>query len=176
MWSLGHLRCAPLPRWGSWRKCNMSLLCISCTPFLIFFITIILQGCMNNISFGNDTIGYYETVAGGAGAGPAWNGRSGVHSHMTNTRITDPEILEKRSVLFYKMNIIIWLLLVEEMCCFYFVQISRHFRSVLSEAQFRRCREILWWRWRGTETSIQEQRGSVCTDWKTINPTIWPEG
>lgn len=52
---------------------------------------------MNNVSFGNDSVGYYETVAGGAGAGPAWNGRSGVHSHMTNTRITDPEILEKRS-------------------------------------------------------------------------------
>lgn len=52
---------------------------------------------MNNISFGSEKIGYYETVAGGAGAGPGWNGRSGVHSHMTNTRITDPEILEKRS-------------------------------------------------------------------------------
>lgn len=51
---------------------------------------------MNNISFGNERSGYYETVAGGAGAGPGWNGRSGVHSHMTNTRITDPEILEKR--------------------------------------------------------------------------------
>uniref|UniRef100_A0A0K8SCA3 5-oxoprolinase n=1 Tax=Lygus hesperus TaxID=30085 RepID=A0A0K8SCA3_LYGHE len=54
------------------------------------------QGCMNNITFGQDTWGYYETVAGGAGAGPSWHGRSGVHSHMTNTRITDPEILEKR--------------------------------------------------------------------------------
>lgn len=54
------------------------------------------QGCMNNISFGSEKVGYYETVAGGAGAGPSWNGRSGVHSHMTNTRITDPEILEKR--------------------------------------------------------------------------------
>lgn len=51
---------------------------------------------MNNISFGSERVGYYETVAGGAGAGPSWNGRSGVHSHMTNTRITDPEILEKR--------------------------------------------------------------------------------
>lgn len=51
---------------------------------------------MNNISFGSEKVGYYETVAGGAGAGPSWNGRSGVHSHMTNTRITDPEILEKR--------------------------------------------------------------------------------
>ncbi|TKS87865.1 5-oxoprolinase [Collichthys lucidus] len=54
------------------------------------------QGCMNNISFGSERVGYYETVAGGAGAGPGWTGRSGVHSHMTNTRITDPEILEKR--------------------------------------------------------------------------------
>lgn len=54
------------------------------------------QGCMNNITFGQDKWGYYETVAGGAGAGPTWHGRSGVHTHMTNTRITDPEILEKR--------------------------------------------------------------------------------
>lgn len=54
------------------------------------------QGCMNNITFGDDSIGYYETVAGGAGAGPSWPGRSGVHTHMTNTRITDPEILEIR--------------------------------------------------------------------------------
>lgn len=54
------------------------------------------QGCMNNITFGDDTLGYYETVAGGAGAGPLWHGRSGVHTHMTNTRITDPEILERR--------------------------------------------------------------------------------
>lgn len=55
------------------------------------------QGCMNNLSFGSATLGgYYETIAGGAGAGPTWNGRSGVHTHMTNTRITDPEILEKR--------------------------------------------------------------------------------
>lgn len=54
------------------------------------------QGCMNNVTFGDASIGYYETVAGGAGAGPHWAGRSGVHSHMTNTRITDPEILELR--------------------------------------------------------------------------------
>ncbi|CAL8070074.1 unnamed protein product [Orchesella dallaii] len=54
------------------------------------------QGCMNNITFGDTTLGYYETVAGGAGAGPDWHGRSGVHTHMTNTRITDPEILELR--------------------------------------------------------------------------------
>lgn len=54
------------------------------------------QGCMNNVTFGEEGYGYYETVGGGAGAGPGWNGRSGVHTHMTNTRITDPEILEQR--------------------------------------------------------------------------------
>jgi 5-oxoprolinase (ATP-hydrolysing) len=54
------------------------------------------QGCMNNLTFGDANMGYYETIAGGAGAGPGWHGRSGVHTHMTNTRITDPEILERR--------------------------------------------------------------------------------
>lgn len=54
------------------------------------------QGCMNNLTFGDADMGYYETIAGGAGAGPDWHGRSGVHTHMTNTRITDPEILERR--------------------------------------------------------------------------------
>jgi 5-oxoprolinase (ATP-hydrolysing) len=51
---------------------------------------------MNNITFGNARVGYYETVGGGAGAGPTWHGRSGIHTHMTNTRITDVEILETR--------------------------------------------------------------------------------
>ena len=54
------------------------------------------QGCMNNLTFGDATMGYYETIAGGAGAGPTWHGCSAVHTHMTNTRITDPEIFEKR--------------------------------------------------------------------------------
>eukprot|EP00882_Tetradesmus_deserticola_P021258 GHRQ01023013.1.p1 GENE.GHRQ01023013.1~~GHRQ01023013.1.p1 ORF type:complete len:429 (+),score=220.13 GHRQ01023013.1:665-1951(+) len=54
------------------------------------------QGCMNNFTFGDAGMGYYETIAGGAGAGPTWHGRSGVHTHMTNTRITDPEIFERR--------------------------------------------------------------------------------
>ena len=54
------------------------------------------QGCMNNLTFGDERFGYYETIAGGAGAGPTWEGRSGVHTHCTNTRITDPEILERR--------------------------------------------------------------------------------
>lgn len=54
------------------------------------------QGCMNNLTFGDKEFGYYETIAGGAGAGPTWVGKSGVHTHCTNTRITDPEILERR--------------------------------------------------------------------------------
>lgn len=67
------------------------------------------QGTCNNLTFGispqmleqddctaTETFGYYETIAGGAGAGPTWNGQSGVQVHMTNTRSTDPEIFEKR--------------------------------------------------------------------------------
>ncbi len=54
------------------------------------------QGTMNNLTFGNDSFGYYETLGGGAGAGPGFPGASGVHTHMTNSRITDPEILETR--------------------------------------------------------------------------------
>ena len=54
------------------------------------------QGTMNNVLFGNESFGYYETVCGGTGAGPGFNGCSAVHSHMTNTRITDPEIIEHR--------------------------------------------------------------------------------
>jgi 5-oxoprolinase (ATP-hydrolysing) len=54
------------------------------------------QGCMNNFTFGNERFGYYETIGGGGGAGPYWHGQTGVHTHMTNTRITDPEILERR--------------------------------------------------------------------------------
>lgn len=54
------------------------------------------QGTMNNILFGNDHFGYYETVGGGTGAGHGYSGADGVHQHMTNTRATDPEILEHR--------------------------------------------------------------------------------
>ncbi|KAK4056324.1 hypothetical protein OIO90_002768 [Microbotryomycetes sp. JL221] len=64
------------------------------------------QGCCNNLTFGTggkdeegnhvEGFGYYETIAGGSGAGPTWDGTSGVHVAMTNTRITDPEILERR--------------------------------------------------------------------------------
>jgi 5-oxoprolinase (ATP-hydrolysing) len=54
------------------------------------------QGTMNNLSFGDETFGYYETVGGGTGAVEGFDGASGVHTHMTNTRITDPEVLEHR--------------------------------------------------------------------------------
>jgi 5-oxoprolinase (ATP-hydrolysing) len=54
------------------------------------------QGTMNNVAFGSADWGYYETIGGGAGAGEGFEGASGVHTHMTNTRITDPEILEAR--------------------------------------------------------------------------------
>ncbi|WP_395828019.1 hydantoinase B/oxoprolinase family protein [Elstera sp.] len=54
------------------------------------------QGTMNNFTFGNDTYQYYETICGGAGAGATFHGMSGVHTHMTNSRLTDPEILEWR--------------------------------------------------------------------------------
>ncbi len=54
------------------------------------------QGTMNNFTFGDGTFGHYETIGGGEGAGPDGPGSSGVHTHMTNTRITDPEVLELR--------------------------------------------------------------------------------
>ena len=54
------------------------------------------QGCMNNFTFGDAGFGYYETIAGGSGAGPSWEGTSAVQCHMTNTRMTDVEIMEKR--------------------------------------------------------------------------------
>ena len=54
------------------------------------------QGTMNNFTFGNERHQYYETICGGAGAGPDFDGTSAVHTHMTNSRLTDPEILEWR--------------------------------------------------------------------------------
>ncbi|CAD5166640.1 unnamed protein product [Musa acuminata subsp. malaccensis] len=64
------------------------------------------QGCMNNLTFGDDTFGYYETIGGGSGAGPTWDGTSGIQCHMTNTRMTDPEIFEQRyPVLLHKFGL-----------------------------------------------------------------------
>jgi 5-oxoprolinase (ATP-hydrolysing) len=54
------------------------------------------QGTMNNLSLGDESFGYYETLGGGAGAGEGFPGASAVHTHMTNTRLTDPELLERR--------------------------------------------------------------------------------
>ncbi|WP_312365879.1 hydantoinase B/oxoprolinase family protein [Ensifer sp.] len=54
------------------------------------------QGTMNNLTFGNAHYQYYETICSGAPAGPGYNGADAVHTHMTNSRLTDPEILETR--------------------------------------------------------------------------------
>jgi len=54
------------------------------------------QGTMNNFTFGNERYQYIETICGGAGAGPDYDGTDAVHTHMTNTRLTDPEVLEWR--------------------------------------------------------------------------------
>jgi len=54
------------------------------------------QGTMNNLTFGNDRHQYYETICGGSGAGPDHDGTSAVHTNMTNSRLTDPEVLEWR--------------------------------------------------------------------------------
>ena len=54
------------------------------------------QGTMNNFTFGDDARQYYETIAGGSGAGPGFDGTAAVQTHMTNSRLTDPEVLETR--------------------------------------------------------------------------------
>jgi 5-oxoprolinase (ATP-hydrolysing) len=54
------------------------------------------QGTMNNLVFGDASFGYYETICGGAGATPEADGADAVHTHMTNTRLTDPEVIEQR--------------------------------------------------------------------------------
>lgn len=54
------------------------------------------QGTMNNFLFGNGRFGYYETICGGTGAGDGYDGADALHSHMTNTAITDPEVIERR--------------------------------------------------------------------------------
>jgi 5-oxoprolinase (ATP-hydrolysing) len=54
------------------------------------------QGTMNNFTFGNARYQYYETICGGSGAGPDFDGTDAVHTHMTNSRLTDPEVLESR--------------------------------------------------------------------------------
>lgn len=70
--------------------------CITDCLFGALGVMAAAQGTMNNFTFGNDTYQYYETICGGAGAGPDFDGTSAVHTHMTNARLTDPEVLEWR--------------------------------------------------------------------------------
>ena len=66
------------------------------TLFAALGVMAAAQGTMNNFTFGNERRQYYETICGGAGAGPTFDGASAVHTHMTNSRLTDPEVLEWR--------------------------------------------------------------------------------
>ncbi len=70
--------------------------CITDTLFGALGVMAAAQGTMNNFTFGNDTYQYYETICGGSGAGPDFDGCNAVHTHMTNARLTDPEVLEFR--------------------------------------------------------------------------------
>ena len=69
--------------------------CVTDTLFGALGVLAASQGTMNNLSFGNERTQYYETIAGGAGAGRGFNGADAVQTHMTNSRLTDPEVLEK---------------------------------------------------------------------------------
>ncbi len=70
--------------------------CITDTIYGALNIQAASQGTMNNLTFGNEHYQYYETIGGGTGAGPEYSGVAAIHSHMTNSRLTDPEILELR--------------------------------------------------------------------------------
>ena len=77
---------------ATWKRANA--LSMSCWAHLN--VAAASQGTMNNVLIGDDTFGYYETIGGGSGATPGHDGADAVHTHMTNTRITDPEVLETR--------------------------------------------------------------------------------
>jgi 5-oxoprolinase (ATP-hydrolysing) len=70
--------------------------CVTDTLYGALGIMAASQGTMNNFTFGNATYQYYETIAGGSGAGPGFDGADVVQTHMTNSRLTDPEVLEWR--------------------------------------------------------------------------------
>ncbi|WP_374299420.1 hydantoinase B/oxoprolinase family protein [Ferrovibrio sp.] len=70
--------------------------CITDTMFGALGVMAAAQGTMNNFTFGNNDYQYYETICGGSGAGPDFDGCDAVHTHMTNARLTDPEVLEFR--------------------------------------------------------------------------------
>ena len=79
MWDKGECKTALSQTWH-----RQTILTQACSHAWSLLAS--LQGCMNNFTFGDSQMGYYETICGGAGAGPGWHGRSGVHTHMTNTR------------------------------------------------------------------------------------------
>jgi 5-oxoprolinase (ATP-hydrolysing) len=70
--------------------------CVTDTLYGALGVMAASQGTMNNFTFGNDQYQYYETIAGGSGAGPEFDGTDVVQTHMTNSRLTDPEVLEWR--------------------------------------------------------------------------------
>lgn len=70
--------------------------CVTDAIFAALGVMAAAQGSMNNFTFGNETYQYYETICGGTGAGPDFDGQDAVQSHMTNSRLTDPEVLEWR--------------------------------------------------------------------------------
>jgi 5-oxoprolinase (ATP-hydrolysing) len=70
--------------------------CITDALYAALGVMAASQGTMNNFTFGNALYQYYETVAGGSGAGPGFDGTDVVQTHMTNSRLTDPEVLEWR--------------------------------------------------------------------------------
>src|SRR3546814_2563436 len=70
--------------------------CITDAVFGALGMMAAAQGTMNNFTFGNDEYQYYETICGGSGAGPDFDGCDAVHTHMTNARLTAPEVLEFR--------------------------------------------------------------------------------
>jgi 5-oxoprolinase (ATP-hydrolysing) len=70
--------------------------CITNALFAALGIMAASQGTMNNLTCGDEQLQYYETICGGAGAGADFDGADAVHTHMTNSRITDPEVLEQR--------------------------------------------------------------------------------
>ncbi len=70
--------------------------CITDALYGVLGVMAASQGTMNNFTFGNERYQYYETICGGSGAGPGFAGTAAVHTHMTNSRLTDPEVLEWR--------------------------------------------------------------------------------
>ena len=70
--------------------------CITDALFGALNVMAASQGTMNNFTFGNQRHQYFDPIRGGSGAGPGFHGTSAVHTHMTNSRLTDPEILEQR--------------------------------------------------------------------------------